>query len=75
MPGGWLEAVEVISGEDEEESDGGDGYFADGSYEEGAGALFEEVFEVGAQAHSAKVRRNAQRLRLPRARSWGLAKA
>jgi hypothetical protein len=29
--------VEVVGGEDEEKGDGGDGDFADGSYDEGAG--------------------------------------
>jgi hypothetical protein len=44
--------VEVVRSEDQQERDGGYGYFAYGSYDEGAGSLFEEVFEVGAQAYS-----------------------
>jgi hypothetical protein len=44
--------VEAVGSEDQEQGDGGDGDFADGSYDEGAGALFEEVFEVGAEAYS-----------------------
>ena len=47
-----LELVEVVGGEDEEKGDGGDGDLAEGSYDEGAGALFEEVFEVGAKTYS-----------------------
>ena len=49
---GGLEVVDVVGSEDQEQGDGGDGYFAYGSYDEGAGALFEEVFEVGAEAYS-----------------------
>ena len=44
--------VEVVGGEDQEKGDGGDGDFADRSYDEGARALFEEVFEVGAKTYS-----------------------
>lgn len=40
--------VEAVGSEDQEQGNGGDGDFADGSYEEGTGALLEEVFEVGA---------------------------
>jgi hypothetical protein len=47
-----LEVVDVVGSEDQQECDRGDGYFAYGSYDEGAGALFEEVFEVGAEAYS-----------------------
>ena len=42
----------MIRGYDEKQRDGGYGYFAYGSYDEGAGALLEEVFEVGAQTYS-----------------------
>jgi len=47
-----LQVVEVVGGEDQQQGDGGDGDFADCSYDEGARALFEEVFEVGAEADS-----------------------
>ena len=47
-----LEVVDSVGSKDQEEGDGGDGYFADGAYDEGAGSLFEEVFEVGAEAYS-----------------------
>ena len=47
-----LQVVEVVGGEDQEKGDGGDGDFADCSYDEGARALFEEVFEVGAETYS-----------------------
>ena len=42
----------MVYGEDERERDGGDGDFAESSYDEGACTLFEEFAEVGAQAHS-----------------------
>ena len=42
----------MVGGEDQEQGDACDGNFADGSYDEGACALLEEVFEVGAQANS-----------------------
>jgi hypothetical protein len=47
-----LEVVDVVSSEDQEEGDGGYGYFPYGSYDEGAGSLLEEVFQVGAEAYS-----------------------
>jgi hypothetical protein len=47
----------------------GYGYFAYGSYDEGAGSLLEEVLRLVRRPTPAKVRRKAQRLRLPRARS------
>ena len=50
--GHTLEVVNVVGSEDQEQSDGGYGYFAYGSYDEGAGALFEEVFQVGTEAYS-----------------------
>jgi hypothetical protein len=43
-----LEVVDVVGSEDQEQGDGGYGCFAYGSYDEGAGSLLEEVFEVGA---------------------------
>ena len=47
-----LEVVDVVGSQDQEEGDGGYGYFAYGPYDEGASALLEEVFEVGAEAYS-----------------------
>jgi hypothetical protein len=44
--------VDVVGSEDKEQGDGGYGYFAYGSYDEGAGSLLEEVFEVGEEAYS-----------------------
>ena len=48
----FLEVIDPVGDEDEEKGDGGDGDLAYGSYDEGAGALFEEVFEVGAKTYS-----------------------
>ena len=47
-----LEVVDAVGSEDQQQGDGGDGDFAYCSYYEGPGSLFEEVFEVGAQAYS-----------------------
>ena len=47
-----LEVVNVVGSKDQEQGDGGYGYFAERSYDEGAGALFEEVFQVGAETYS-----------------------
>ena len=36
--------VDAVGSENQQQGDGGYGYFAYGSYDEGAGSLFEEVF-------------------------------
>jgi len=46
------EVVDAVGSEDQQQGDGGYGYFAYGSYDKGAGSLLEEVFEVGAEAYS-----------------------
>jgi len=38
------EMIDSVGSEDQEQGDGGYGYFAEGSNDEGAGSLFEEVF-------------------------------
>jgi hypothetical protein len=47
-----LEVVDAVGPQYQEQGDGGYGYFAEGSYDEGAGALLEEIFEVSAQTYS-----------------------
>ena len=64
----------MIGSEDQSQGDGGDGDFAEGADDEGARALLEEVLRLVRRPTPAKVSRNAQRLRLPRAASWGLLK-
>ena len=47
-----LQVIDFVGSEDESEGDGRDDDFAEGSDDEWAGSLFEEVFEVGAEAYS-----------------------
>ena len=47
-----LEVVNAVGPQDQEQGNGGYGYFAYRSYDEGAGALLEEVFKVGTQTYS-----------------------
>ncbi len=48
----FLEVIEMIGSEDEDEGDGGDGDLAQSADQEGAGTLFEEIAQVRAEAYS-----------------------